>query len=404
MSGEPTVGGWSGVEKRVVLAAFLCLVLIAGWTNYSLPLYLAELTARGIPLSHAAAGTSVLFVAGALGSLPVGRALARVEPRMMVLAGGLVGGLSVAGIGQVHAEVPALLCYAGMGLAFIALGTLPLTTAVVRVTTPRSRPGALALSTIGISAGGVLAAPVLSWLSGRWGAGPAAVLCGVVLFVVVTATALWLMPRAPVLVGPEAASASPGRATHYLRRRSFWLLGAAFAVYLTAQIGSLTHIVRLGNEHGLPVAGVLVPTVTAAAVLARFATTAALKVIPLWRWTWLVFVAQAVALSVLAATTGVAGALSGAVLLGFAVGCTPLLMPLTQIDAFGSIDFPRISAGLGIFAALGQAVGPVLLAVVHDADAGYGTAYLLAAALSLFGAVLAGLTGQLVRSRNAAQS
>ena len=73
-------------EKRVVLAAFLCLVLRAGWTNYWLPLYLAELTARGILLSHAAAGPVRPPSLGALGSLPVGRALARVELRMMVLA------------------------------------------------------------------------------------------------------------------------------------------------------------------------------------------------------------------------------------------------------------------------------------------------------------------------------
>src|SRR4051812_44863107 len=66
VSNDPAVAGWTSVEKRAVLASFLCLVLIAGWTNYSLPLYLTVLTGRGIPLSHAAAGTSVLFVAGAL--------------------------------------------------------------------------------------------------------------------------------------------------------------------------------------------------------------------------------------------------------------------------------------------------------------------------------------------------
>jgi MFS family permease len=381
-------------EIRAVVAALLSLVPIAGLTNYSLPFYLQVLTARGVPLALASLGTSVMFVVGALASLVVGRLLGRIDPRTALLAGGVLGAASVGTFGQVRGIGLSYLCYAGMGSAFLSLSTLPLTTAVIRLTAPQNRPAALAASTTGISLGGVVAAPLLVAVSARTGPAAATALAAAVILVLVSGAAL-LLPRS----APPAATMRqkpPTRPPRYLRQPAFWLVGATFTTFLVGQIGALTHLLRLGTEHGLTIASLLIPTVTGTAVLVRFVTAAALRKVGLWRWTVAVLLCQACGLLILAPAVGPAAALVGATLVGVGVGSAPLLMPLTQVDAFGIDDFPRLNARVGLLAAVGQAVGPVILSLMRDLTGNYAPAYVTAALFTVTASVLASITGRFV--------
>jgi MFS family permease len=397
---------------RITVASFVCLLLISGLTNYCLPVYLQHLTAdRGLPLDAISGGTSIVFVFGAVAGLAVARYVTTRDPRPAIVAAGLVGGLSVAGIGIARTVWQAYLAYAGMGVAFIACGVGPVMVAVLRHADQRKRASTLALATVGISMGGVVLSPAASYLIDRLGLPVATLALGALMAVVVTATVLLVMPAspAPPRDGGPAADIYPAdlvpapdpldviRDVPYaraLRTPAMWLIIAATFFFFGAQIGSITHVVRLSTERGIPVAGVVVSVITASAVAARFLGGWALARVPLWRWLFLVFALQGTALVVLAVAHSTAAILAGALLLGVVVGNSPIITPLLVLETFGMLDYPRINAVQQIVVSVGQGAGPVLISFVHDRSSGYGPAYLTVAVVSATGLLLSGFAAR----------
>jgi hypothetical protein len=190
--------------------------------------------------------------------------------------------------------------------------------------------------------------------------------------------------RAPVDV-PYAAA---------VRSRLMWLMVGSNALFFAAQIGSITHVVRLCTERGLHVSGLIVAVITGSAVAARFIGSAALARVPLWTWTLVVFVTQAMALLVLAVAESDAAVLLGALLLGLAVGNAPVLTPLLVVETFGMLDYPRIFSLQQIVTSLGQGIGPVMISVIHDLGDGYRSGYLSAAGVSSLAIALVVVTGR----------
>ena len=182
---------------RVVVAGFVALLSIGGWTNYSLPVYLQHLTAdRGLPLSAVAAGTSIAFVSGSVATLVTGRIINRRDTQPMIIFAGALGGLSVAAIGQVTTVWQAYIAYIGMGVAFIACGAGPVTVSVLRHADPSARATQIAMTSMGMSMGGVVISPITALTINALGFSRATPLLGLVFFTVVALVAIFVMPPA----------------------------------------------------------------------------------------------------------------------------------------------------------------------------------------------------------------
>jgi MFS family permease len=415
--------------RRVVLGSLAILLVMAGGAYYSLPVYLQHLTAdRGLPLDQVSAGTSVTFIVGAVVGLFVGRIVTGSDPRPTIVAGGVIGGVSVAAIGQVTEVWQAYCANAGMGIAFISCGAGPVTVAVLRHADPAARAATLALSSMGISMGGVVFSPIASYACNHFGFSVATPFLGLAVVVVVTLSVVLLMPPSPPPPRPEPVVAPAAAAydvypesaardarlalpadipyARAVRSRLMWLMVASNGLFFAAQIGSITHVVRLCSERGLGVSGVIVAVITGTAVAARFVASAALRRVPLWTWALVVFVCQGLALVVLALAQSTVAVLVGALLLGLAVGNAPVLTPLVVVETFGMLDYPRIFSLQQIVTSLGQGVGPVMISVIHDAAGGYRAGYLSVAGVNVLAIVLVVITGhyatQVSRPRPAA--
>jgi MFS family permease len=403
----------SGAEvRRVTLASFLVLLAIGGGTNYSLPIYLQHLTAdRALPLAAVSGGTSIVFMVGSFTGLAVARYVTLRDPRAVIVVAGLVGGASIAGIGQATTVWQAYLAYAGMGISFIAMGVGPVMVAVLRHADSGNRPRTLALSTVGISLGGVIVSPLAVLGIERLGFSGATVIVGLLVAATVTGAVLFLMPPsppgpAPEQPGGEADTTESVDAVGYLdvvrdvpygralRSPAMWLTVAATAFFFCAQIGGIAHVVRLSTERGLPVAGVVVAVITASAVLARFVGSWVLERVRLWRWVVVVLLIQGVALLTFALGRSTAWVIVAALLLGVVVGNSPIIGPLMVVETFGMQDYPRIYAVQQIVVSVGQGVGPVLISVIHDRLGGYQAGYLAVTLASACGCLLAVLAGR----------
>jgi predicted MFS family arabinose efflux permease len=107
---------------------------------------------------------------------------------------------------------------------------------------------------------------------------------------------------------------------------------------------------------------------------------------------------QTGALASLAFVGGEAGLLAASALFGATVGNLLMLQPLLMAEVFGVLDYPRVFSLNQLVVSAGVAAGPFLLGVLHDAS-GYRLAYLVAAAVSLLGAVLLWSAGPVDRAR-----
>ncbi|MEU4244540.1 MFS transporter [Actinoplanes sp. NPDC026619] len=388
-------------RSTIVVALLITLTVHAGCTNYGLPLYLEHLTTdRGLSLSGVSAGTSVFFIAGALAAAPMGVVLTRVDPRTVMAFGGVLGGASLGLLGQAHTLWHAYACYAGMGAAFTACGYLPGSTAVLRLTPPGRRARSLAVSSIGLSAGGFVVTPISSVLLDRQPLGTAMAILGVAYAVITTTAVLTLMPRTKHATPDTGVPPVDAETVPHPREVSFpdavrspvlWLLTGGFVLFAAAQIGATTHIVRLATGRGLDPGVWLVPLVTLAAVGGRVIAGLALSRMSLWTVVGGVFAVEVLADVTLGFASSVGWLAAGAVLLGIAIGHTPVVQPLTAVEAFGVRDYARIAALFQLVMSLGLGAGPLLVSLVHDGTAGpwggYRAGYLVLAGCAV-GAVV----------------
>jgi len=381
--------------NRIVVALLVTLTVHAGCTNYGLPLYLEHLTGeRGLPLAGVSAGTSVFFIAGAVAAAPMGRVLVRVEPRTVMLAGGALGGIALAFLGQAHSLGTAYVCYAGMGAAFTAGGYLPGSTAVLRLTVADRRAHVLAVSSIGLSAGGFVVTPVSSVLLDRVGLGLAMGLLGAFYGLSTVVVVAFLMPRTsgavpPVDIVPE--DTVPPREVSFAdaaRSNVLWLLVGAFVLFSAAQIGATTHIVRMATDRGIDAGTWLLPVVTLAALIGRLVASVVLPRVSLWTVVGAVFAIEALANLTLGLSHTVGWIAGGGVLLGIAIGHTPVVQPLTLVEAFGVKDYAKIASLFQLLSSLGLGSGPLLVSLVHDSGAGYTGGYLALVACALTAVVV----------------
>ena len=88
--------------RRVVAGGFLILTTSAGFGFYGLAVYLNALSReRGWEVSSLSLATTVYFLVAGLAGLYVARLIARHDIRRVILAGGVMGGASLALLGRV---------------------------------------------------------------------------------------------------------------------------------------------------------------------------------------------------------------------------------------------------------------------------------------------------------------
>jgi hypothetical protein len=288
------------------------------------------------------------------------------------------------------------------------------------------------MTSMGLSMGGVIISPITALAINTLGFSRATPLLGLIFFTVVTLVVTLVMPPSPPEVAlratatASATAAAPAPPAHAddaqeadaevaleeahqepapdipyresLHTKAFWVLVASQALMLGGHIAAITHVVRLGTERGVGIAGLLVSVLTVAAVGARFLGAPALRVFTLWPWTAMVFAIQAFAVTTLAFASSTATIVFGCLVLGFGVGSAPVVLPLTLVETFGMLDYARLAAVQQLVTCIGPGLAPILVSLVHDEYGGYRAGYLAIAAMGWASVVLVYVAGRLARA------
>jgi MFS family permease len=124
----------------VVAAVLVITTAISGFFFYNLSILLAAFVAeRGFPVALASSATATFFVAAGIGGMMAGRLVDRIDVRLVVTVGALLGTLALASVGALHATWQLFAFHIALGLAHGTSGLVPVTTVIARCTASMRR-------------------------------------------------------------------------------------------------------------------------------------------------------------------------------------------------------------------------------------------------------------------------
>ncbi|HUF32929.1 MAG TPA: MFS transporter [Acidimicrobiales bacterium] len=403
--GGPTPPGRVFYGWAVVAAVFTMLSVASGLGFYNLTVYLRALTTeQGFSVGGVSGATAVFFLTSGVVGLPVARLIERHDPRPTIAGGALLGGASLALLGQVTVLWQVYALYVVFGAGFSAAGLVPGITVVTRWFT-RRRSVALSVASTGLSVGGIVITPLTAGLITRHGLDAVTPWLGLAFVVGIIPVTAAVVRSSPAALGlqPDGDPAPPDDGTareidgvpYAVARttRFFIAVTAAYVLVMLAQVGGLAHHFNLVSERldeGRAASAVSV--VAATSVVARLVGGWLATRVPIRALTVVLMVTQGLALVLLATGQGSAALYAGSVAFGLTIGNLLMLHPLLLAEAFGVREYGRIYSVSQLVMTMGVAGGPAVVGVVHDATGGYGLALTLAAMASVAGAVVL-LTG-----------
>lgn len=385
--------------RRVVAGGFLILTTSAGFGFYGLAVYLNALSReRGWEVASLSLATTVFFLVAGLAGLYVARLIARHDIRRVIVAGGVIGGASLAMLGRVSQPWHLFVVYSLYAVGFAAAGLVPVTTVVTRWY-HRRRAMAISVASTGLSFGGVAVTPAVKWFIDETDLASAAPWLGL-LFLLGTVIPGWIMVRPdPESAGfhpdgePRALDAPvtelPGTPYEVARRSRFFVaVTVGYVLALGSQVGGIQQLVRLAEERtDAATAAFATLALALTSIVARLAGGRVFPRYPLARVVMILAAGQMLALIAIGLSHSVVALFVSIIVFGATVGNILMLQPLLIAERFGVREYPRLfsrSQFIGIF---GTAGGPWLLGWLHDNAGGYGSAYVVAGVMSLAGAV-----------------
>jgi MFS family permease len=390
---------------RVVAGCFVVLTVTSGLGFYGLAVYLNAFSReRGWPVASISLATTLFFVVGGVLGLTIARIIARRDVRVVIVAGGVLGGAALAVLGRVDERWQLYLVYAVFAAGFAGAGLVPATTVVTRWYHQR-RSVALSVASTGLSVGGILITPVAKWLIDRRGLESATPILALVWVVGIIPVALWLVRPDPGSLGwmpdgdrvslTEPVAAATGvRFDDAVRSRFYVAVTAGYVLVLGSQVGAIQQLVKLVEDRTDPdTAAVATIALAGMSVVARLAGGRIVPRLPMAGFTSGLAVTQAVAIAAIAFANGTVALFAAILLFGATVGNILMLQPLLIAERFGVVDYPRIFSRSQFFTMFGVAGGPLLLGWLYDHAGGYRTSYLVAAVCSLVGAAVLGWGG-----------
>ena len=368
----------------------------------------------------ALANTAGVVVSGITGFI-IGPSIDRYGGRWLMVGGAIIAGLSLVSLSVVHE----LWQYLGIRGLFFVVGSAGMGPLVVNTVLSkwfvRQRGRAIAVGAMGLSAGGIVLAPLTVVLVESMGWRTAWVVLGALIWVVIVLPAALIMKRQPEDVGllpdgdtPESlAAAETKRGTalsrsgaaeeHWtrgeaVRTRELWVLIAAFGLGGLPASAMVLHLIPFLQDNGFP-------TGVAALLFAGQNVTSLLSK-PIWGYYfdtfdprylvalgWGLKAVPLLLLPVVAGAYGVPAVLALLMLYGVGVGSSATGQAVIWAHYFGRRHIGAVRSVAMPFTIVFGAGGTWFAGAVWDVRGSYTEAFVLFAALSLLAMVVIILNG-----------
>jgi len=390
-----------------IAVACACLMFVGvGVGYYGLPIFLRPLKEEhGWSTTAVSWAPAIYFTVSGLTSAFIGPYIDRQGPTRYMLIGTVVNGISAAFIGLVDQLWQLYLVYFIFAIAFGMSSGIAVNAIMTRWFV-RKRALAMSISSTGVSLGGVILAPVASWLVQSGGLELATPILGGLVLIVALPVILLLVAWDPGQMGlrPDgdneaqaaAAKTRPGMAAQYktwtrpeaMRTVGFWAIFFAFLLVLIAQTGYIIHQVNfLEDRLGSRSAAAFTISVTAfGSIIARLVVGIFADNVDRRLLTVVLFVVQATCTLLIIHIENVAATWALTLIFGLTIGNIYMMQSLLVGEIFGMVSFGAVFGLISLAGQAGSGIGPITVGILEDQTGGYTVPFTITAALTYLAA------------------
>lgn len=387
-------------QAQAAATAFLSLFSIVGVALYGLPFFYdffvrdlgwtrAEVTS-GNALSKLLVGPIFGFAAGWI--------VDRFGPRRLMLAGILMAGGALVGLGTVSTLGFFYLCYLLNALGYVCGGPLPNQVLLSRWF-DQNRGKAMGFAYLGIGIGGTLVPLVATSLTSAYGWRAALQILGVLMIAIALPMA-WFVNDAPD-AGEASGTRHPAPRTGHqaplseiLRTPAFYLLVIGSMCSIGA-VGGTVQNLKLFLSLDLGLAQMTVAQIQSLVLFSSLIGRVLMGVLadrwPRKRVMLLIYAIVAASIPLLFMADRPWARPLFAVLFGIGLGGDYMIIPLMAADLFGVATLGRLLGIVLTADGVGEAVAPMLVARIRDASGSYAGGFSVLIGLAAIGAIAVAL-------------
>jgi MFS family permease len=385
-------------QAQVATTSFLALFAIVGIALYGLPFFY-DFMVRDFGWSRAqvTSGNAISkLLVGPLFGFVAGWMVDRFGPRRLMVAGILMAGTALVGLGLIGTLAGFYFFYVFNALGYVCGGPLPNQVLLSRWFTA-ARGRAMGFAYLGIGLGGALVPILAVWLIARVGWQGALQVLGALILVVALPLALFVKesPPAPTsdpaapLPTPDSVSVVP-----VFRTPAFYLLLLGSMCSIAAVGGTNQHLkLFLSLDHGYSqgAAAKIASLVLLASLAGRLGMGWLADRFPKKYVMLLIYLLVAAAIPLLL-LTDVRGAIYPfAVIFGLGLGGEYMVIPLMAGELFGVRVLGRTMGVVLTADGVAEALAPWLVGRMHDVTGNYATGFGTLIACAVTGAIAVSL-------------
>jgi len=378
-------------QAQVAATSFFALFAIVGLALYGLPFFYDFMVRDfGWSRGQVTSGNAISkLIVGPLFGFLAGWLVDRFGPRRLMIAGILMAGVALVGLGMIRTLAGFYLFYVFNALGYVCGGPLPNQVLLSRWFTG-GRGRAMGVAYLGIGIGGAVVPFLAVWLTRVVGWQGALQGLGV-LIVVVALPMAWFVRESPAsTTSPTSTNLHKPSVRPILHRPAFYLLLVGSMCSIAAVGGTNQHLkLFLSLDHGFTqgAAAQIVSLVLASSLVGRLGMGWLADRIPKKYVMLLIYllVVSAIPLLFLTATPG--AIYFFAVVFGIGLGGEYMVIPLMAAELFGVQVLGRVMGIVLTADGVGEAVAPWLVGRMRDAAGSYASGFVALIACALVGAL-----------------
>ncbi len=377
-------------QVQVAMTAFLALFSIVGLALYGLPLYYDFMVKEfDWTRTQVTSGNALSkLVIGPLFGFIAGWVVDRFGPRRLMMAGILMAGGAVIGLGGMSALWMFYLFYLFNAVGYVCGGPLPNQVLLSRWF-DKARGKAMGFAYLGIGVGGALVPLLSNWLTNEFGWRWSLRTVGVLMIVLALPMTFFVKdsPRGMVEKQNEATVAPMGSV---FRSRAFYLLVLGSMCSIGAVGGTNQHLklfLSLDQNYEQGDAARIISLVLTFSIVGRLLMGWLSDYLPKKYVMLLIYllVASAIPLLFFASHPGVLYIF--AAVFGLGLGGEYLIIPLIAAELFGVRVLGRLMGVVLTADGVAEATAPMLVGYLRDRSTSYQTGFITLIGIALIGAV-----------------